>query len=545
MSEAIAFMEATSMDWRDTGKLVSRAQRKRREREAAAAKAEKAAGTPRTKRASASTSADEQKTACTPKRGVKRNRSSSQTPSSCARSASRKRPARDRMIPSRTSIDWEGGALYHLSRGNGENDNPDIEESKVSGAGNDRKADSPKTKKYKEAQREILGQSKGHRVLGFKEKAVVPIEQQQQRSVLYSQNRAEAGRRVARSRVTRKIASQPERILDAPDLKDDYYLNLIDWSAQNVLAVALGPTVYLWNATDGSINELLTLENEEVDYVSSLSWVPGDGNFLAVGGSDSVVQLWDVNKGKKLRSMAGHQARVSCMSWNKHILSSGSRDNTIINHDVRVRNHMTATLKGHKAEVCGMKWSPDGATLASGGNDNMLCLWDHRMSATAGSGDPSSHSIFAPRLELNEHQAAVKAIAWAPFKRNLLASGGGTADRCIKFWNTDSGSRLNSIDTGSQVCSLMWSPNHKDKEILSSHGYSENQLCLWKYPTMQKIKELNGHSARVLHLAQAPDGVTVCSAAADETLRFWRVFSEQTKGKPQTRGILNNMRSIR
>ena len=175
--------------------------------------------------------------------------------------------------------------LYHLSRGNGENDNPDIEESKVSGAGNDRKADSPKTKKYKEAQREILGQSKGHRVLGFKEKAVVPIEQQQQRSVLYSQNRAEAGRRVARSRVTRKIASQPERILDAPDLKDDYYLNLIDWSAQNVLAVALGPTVYLWNATDGSINELLTLENEEVDYVSSLSWVPGDGNFLAVGGS--------------------------------------------------------------------------------------------------------------------------------------------------------------------------------------------------------------------------------------------------------------------
>jgi cell division cycle protein 20 (cofactor of APC complex) len=566
MSEAIAFMEATSMDWRDTGKLVSRAQRKRREREAAAAAAA-AAAKKAAKKAPASAEG-EQKTSCaggtpkrTPKRscGTKRGR---QTPSSSKRSS--KRPARDRMIPSRTSIDWEGGALYHLSRGNGENDNPEggrggSEETKADGSGSgggggrsrgvvagDAAADSPKTKKYKDAQREILGKARGHRVLGFREKAVVPLEQQQQRAVLYSQNRAEAGRRVARGKVTRKIASQPERILDAPDLKDDYYLNLLDWSAQNVLAVALGPTVYLWNATDGSINELLTLENEDVDYVSSVSWVPGDGNFLAVGGSDSVVQLWDVNKGKKLRSMDGHQARVSSMSWNKHILSSGSRDNTIINHDVRIRQHKTATLKGHKGEVCGMKWSPDGATLASGGNDNMLCLWDHRMSATAGSGDPSSHSIYAPRLELNEHQAAVKALAWAPFKRNLLASGGGTADRCIKFWNTDNGSRLNSIDTGSQVCSLMWSPNHKDKEILSSHGYSENQLCLWKYPTMQKIKELNGHSARVLHLAQAPDGVTVCSAAADETLRFWRVFSEQTKGKSaQARGILNNMRSIR
>ena len=35
---------------------------------------------------------------------------------------------------------------------------------------------------------------------------------------------------------------------------------------------------------------------------------------------------------------------------------------------------------------------------------------------------------------------------------NLLASGGGTADRCIKFWNTHTGALLNSIDTSSQAC---------------------------------------------------------------------------------------------
>ena len=45
---------------------------------------------------------------------------------------------------------------------------------------------------------------------------------------------------------------------------------------------------------------------------------------------------------------------------------------------------------------------------------------------------------------------------------------------------------LNSIDTHSQVCSLQW--NKHEREILSSHGFSQNQLCLWKYPKMVKVR---------------------------------------------------------
>ena len=153
-----------------------------------------------------------------------------------------------------------------------------------------------------------------------------------------------------------------------------------------------------------------------------------------------------------------------------------------------------------------------------------------------------------------------------------------------------------------QVCALQWSRH--EREILSSHGFSQNQLCLWKYPSMAKIAEfsarttfpsllteaalhrgvaircptqrsscivprpcpafrstepvtcrcsafalqlsgvqrgyrqmhtfmrsqvyagLQGHTARVLHMAQSPDGTTVVSAGADETLRFWKCFAE-------------------
>ena len=103
----------------------------------------------------------------------------------------------------------------------------------------------------------------------------------------------------------------------------------------------------------------------------------------------------------------------------------------------RKREHVTATLRGHDQEVCGLSWSPSGEQLASGGNDNLLHIW--------------AANSQLPLHRLTAHHAAVKALAWCPFQSNLLASGGGTADRTIKFWNSVTGAQLNSIDTHSQV----------------------------------------------------------------------------------------------
>lgn len=61
-------------------------------------------------------------------------------------------------------------------------------------------------------------------------------------------------------------------------------------------------------------------------------------------------------------------------------------------------------------------------------------------------------------------------------------------------------------------------------ELVSAHGYSQNQIIVWKYPSMAKLATLTGHSYRVLYLAVAPDGQTIVTGAGDETLRFWSVF---------------------
>ena len=57
----------------------------------------------------------------------------------------------------------------------------------------------------------------------------------------------------------RKISTVPYKVLDAPALQDDFYLNLVDWSSLNVLAVGLGTCVYLWSACTSKVTKLCDL----------------------------------------------------------------------------------------------------------------------------------------------------------------------------------------------------------------------------------------------------------------------------------------------
>ncbi|KAJ5167248.1 WD repeat-containing protein slp1 [Penicillium canariense] len=307
----------------------------------------------------------------------------------------------------------------------------------------------------------------------------------------------------------RRVQTAPERVLDAPGLLDDYYLNLLDWSSGNQVAIGLERNVYVWSAESGTVSCLL--ETSPDTYISSVKW-SGDGAYVGVGLGTGEVQIWDVEEGSKLRSMYGHDSRVGVMGWSKHTLSTGARSGLVFNHDVRIAQHKVAELVSHTSEVCGLEWRSDGAQLATGGNDNLVNIWDAR-------------SLSAPKFTKTNHRAAVKALSWCPWQLNLLATGGGSYDRHIHFWNTTTGARTNSIDTGSQVTSLRWSNHYR--EIVSSSGFPDNSLSIWSYPTLVRNVEIPAHETRVLHSSLSPDGQILATAAADESLKFWKVFERK------------------
>ncbi|TYG65884.1 hypothetical protein ES288_D06G222700v1 [Gossypium darwinii] len=158
-------------------------------------------------------------------------------------------------------------------------------------------------------------------------------------------------------------------VSDAPGLEDDFYLNLVDWSPNNVLAVGLESCVYFWNACSIKVSKLCDLGIRD--------------SICSVGLDMGCIQL------PHCRTMEGHRSRFGVLAWSSSLLSSGSHDKSILHRDMRARDDFASKL------VCGLKWSYDERELASVGNENRLHVWNQ-------------HSA-QPVLKHCEHTASVSA----------------------------------------------------------------------------------------------------------------------------------------
>ncbi|XP_014437244.2 cell division cycle protein 20 homolog B isoform X3 [Pelodiscus sinensis] len=301
---------------------------------------------------------------------------------------------------------------------------------------------------------------------------------------------------------------EPEVRLHITGLRNDYYLNLLDWNQGNLIAIALGSAAHIWNGELHQSVQRVNL-NSSSKYISSVAWIK-EGTCLAVGTSDGEVQLWDIETKKRLRNMFGHLSVVGAMSWNHYILSSGSRLGLIHHHDVRIAQHHVGTLCHSKQSICSLKWSPDSKLLASGSSDGLLNIWPN---------DPGL-TVHCKPLKAIPQASAVKAMDWCPWQSEILATGGGMKDGFLRVWDISKGKIIRTTDTKSQICSLLWLP--KTNELMTGQGIPKNQMKIWKYPTLTNSTELHGHKGRVLHIALSPDHCRIFSLAADGLACVWK-----------------------
>lgn len=149
---------------------------------------------------------------------------------------------------------------------------------------------------YESSLADACGVNLNTRILAFKPP---PPESSKPIDLRAQYNRPLKSSKAKGSQFRRRVQTAPERVLDAPGLLDDYYLNLLDWSSGNQVAIGLERNVYVWSADSGSVNCLL--ETSPDTYVSSVKW-SGDGAYVGVGLGTGEVQIWDVEEGTKLEA---------------------------------------------------------------------------------------------------------------------------------------------------------------------------------------------------------------------------------------------------
>ncbi|GAA6027288.1 hypothetical protein JCM8097_002561 [Rhodosporidiobolus ruineniae] len=333
---------------------------------------------------------------------------------------------------------------------------------------------------------------------------------------------------------SRYIPSVPFAVLDAPNLVDNYYTQALSWSPTNkLLAVALGSRVYTSNRFSSPPGVSLVCDMSFLgrDSVTSVRWL--NDRRLAVAtklGYTKVIH--NIDEKQNFSCLLGHDGRIGTLDWSSSsgILTSGGHDKVIQHYDLRLPNPVVRRISLGAGEICRVKWSENGQ-LAVGTNEGRVYIFDGTNEKPLFSLSPSPGKT-----------PAVGALAWSPHTSGLLCTGNGTTGNMIHFWDTKTKAMKEEVDTGSQVCDIVWS--RTSDELVSAHGFGTkppyNCLNVWKHGTRgrptERMATLKGHTYRALHLALSPDSVV--SASGDETLRFWSVFPPSKEPKASLRRSL-------
>ncbi|WP_052424108.1 WD40 repeat domain-containing protein [Nonomuraea candida] len=230
-------------------------------------------------------------------------------------------------------------------------------------------------------------------------------------------------------------------------------------------------------------------------------------------------------------ALTGQRAEVNAVAYGPdgRTLASGGADGAIRLWNVEAPGRAVPRgrpLQGHAGAVADVAFSPDGKTLASTGADRTVRLWQV--------GDPDRPA--ARGAPLTGHRAFVFGLAFSPDGRTL-ASGDG--DGVIRMWNLAAPGgpaplgRPIAAHGGRQVTGVAFSP---DGKTLASGG-SDTLIRLWdvrdpRRPALRG-KPLTEHSDTVAAVAFSPDGVTLASGGMDASVRLWDV---RDPDRPSQRG---------
>lgn len=228
------------------------------------------------------------------------------------------------------------------------------------------------------------------------------------------------------------------------------------------------------------------------------------GDWLASGGSDNSIVLWQTKSGRQLRALNAHTGfvRSLAISTDGQFLASGSNDRTIKIWNV-AEGRALFTLNGHEGPVEGLAFSRDGRWLASGSSDKTIKIWD-----------------LSSRKEiqsLNRRTAGVSVLSFNG-KNELLAAAEGNV---IRLWDTNKWREIQTLRRNTApITALSFSD---DNEWFASAS-ADGAVLLWHSNWEREQFALKSNTSGVAALLFARDGLLLV-AHADGGVDTWNYTS--------------------
>ncbi|WNG19635.1 WD40 repeat domain-containing serine/threonine-protein kinase [Cystobacter fuscus] len=299
------------------------------------------------------------------------------------------------------------------------------------------------------------------------------------------------------------LTVEDHRVLPAPH--GFHYSGL--WLSSDWRRLALGGkdgSVRLWDLATGSA---LVLGGHEARTVVAMS---ADGHLLASGGEEGRIRLWSA-EGKLVRMLKGHPNDILVLAFSPdgRQLASAGYDGEVRLWDVTTGQSRRLQEQDREHLIpLALLFSPDGSHLASAAEQGQTVrLWNLATGA-------------AHRLG---HEGLVRAIRFSP-DGGTLATGG--TDNALHLWDLE-GTHLRRIHVGGTgVQHLLFSP---DGQSLLTAGARDHAIRRWDVRMGRALEPLEGHGGKVNGMALSGDGQRLVSASDDETLRLWDLASRTSR----------------